>query len=256
VATALWSSGELAIRERRNFQRTYDLAERVIPDSARAHPLPAAAGIEALVTKALDGHGWASTATIIATWRLARRRTDVTAALARLAAAGRIVPCALDGAGGGPGRPTSGWIRPEDRALAARLNRLRVRADRGVLLSPFDPVLWDRLRVRRLFGFDQMLEIFKPAGQRRYGYYCLPVLAGERLVSRVDLKAERRRGELRVVSCHYETGSSIDRKATRTALERYAAALKLELIGQRTTVAVSSRTRRSTASPRSGRSTP
>ncbi len=136
-------------------------------------------------------------------------------------------------------RATPGWIRPEDRELAARLDTVRPRRDRGVLLSPFDPLLWDRARVRRLFGFDQVLEIFKPAARRTYGYYGLPVLAGERLVARLDLKADRKRGVLRVLSCRFEgTGdshpaASRDGEAARAALARYADALELKPIGWR-----------------------
>jgi hypothetical protein len=106
-----------------------------------------------------------------------------------------------------------------------------------VLLSPFDPVLWDRKRVARLFGFDQVLEIFKPAAERRYGYFCLPVLAGERLVARVDLKADRGKGRLHVLSRRLEPtgGSGIKRTAAasacRSALERYSRALGLALTG-------------------------
>jgi uncharacterized protein YcaQ len=227
VAAALWSSGELAIRERRNFQRTYDLAERVIPEELRGHPMAKADGLEVLLLTALGGHGWATTGTLAATWRLRNRKAELLATLRRLAEKREVVACALES----DGAPTIGWIRPQDRELAARLERARPRADIGVLLSPFDPVLWDRGRVARLFGFDALLEIFKPAPKRLYGYYCLPVLAGEHLVARVDLKADRKKGALRIVSAHYEKARASvakrDREAARTAVDRYAAALGL-----------------------------
>jgi uncharacterized protein YcaQ len=230
VASALWSSGELAIRERTHFQRTYDLTERVIPEPLRRRPLSTADGLETLLQKALDGHGWATTGTLAATWRLKNRPSELVATLRRLQEKGAVLACALHSKGDPP-RP--GWIRPADLELAERLERARPRADRGVLLSPFDPLLWDRGRVARLFGFEALLEIFKPAPQRVYGYYCLPVLAGENLVARVDLKADRKRGRLRVESAHYEkAGRSVakrDREATRVALERYALALGLRV---------------------------
>jgi uncharacterized protein YcaQ len=228
VASSLWSSGELAIRERRNFQRTYDLAERVIPDELRRQPLPTAEGLEALLLTALDGHGWATTGTLAATWRLKNRKTELVATLRRLEEKGAVLACALEGR---EGSPTMGWIRPEHREQAALVERARPRADAGVLLSPFDPLLWDRARVARLFGFDALLEIFKPAPQRVYGYYCLPVLAGEHLVARVDLKADRKKAALRVVSAHYENATGEvarrDRQAARIAVARYAGALGL-----------------------------
>ncbi len=231
VASALWSSGELAIRERRNFQRVYDLAERVIPADVREHPLDAAAGLRVLLLRALAGHGWAATGTLAATWRLARLQPEIKTALAELVEAGEVLPCSLEN---DHGRPARGWIRPRDLELVARLDRVRPRRDRGVLLSPFDPVLWDRARVRRLFGFEAVLEIFKPAPQRKYGYYCLPVLAGERLVARCDLKAERKQGRLRVLNLVYEGADpkrpdkATDGEAVRHALERYAGALRLD----------------------------
>ncbi len=228
VASALWSSGELAIRERRNFQRTYDLAERVIPDELRSRPLSTEDGLEVLLLAALDGHGWATAGTLAATWRLKNRKTELLATLQRLREKGAVRACALEPP---VGSPVSGWIRPADLELAARVERARPRADRGVLLSPFDPLLWDRARVARLFGFEALLEIFKPAPQRLFGYYCLPVLAGEHLVGRVDLKADRRREELRVLSAHFENaGAAVakrDRHAARIAVARYARALGL-----------------------------
>jgi uncharacterized protein YcaQ len=141
-----------------------------------------------------------------------------------------IIPCSL---GVNGRRASRGWIRPADLELAARLEGVRPRRDRGVLLSPFDPLLWDRNRVQQLFGFHQMLEIFKPAEKRIYGYYCLPVLAGERLVARFDLKADRKRRRLEVLSRHFEgddpltPATTVDGKAARSALDRYARAVGL-----------------------------
>ncbi len=230
VATALWSAGELAIRERRNFQRTYDLTERVVPARWRHRDVPEPEALERLVVRALEGHGWASIGTLAQTWRVAARSAGVDAALTRLVERREVVPCALVRA---DGRRSAGWIRPVDLELAARLRGVRPRPDRGVLLSPFDPVLWDRGRVRRLFDFDQILEIFKPEPRRLYGYYCLPVLAGDRLVARLDLKADRQSGTLRVLSRRFERVSGrraplVDQEAARTAIDRYARTVALK----------------------------
>ena len=101
-----------------------------------------------------------------------------------------MAACSLEGRAGLTG--LTGWIRSEDLELASRLEKARPGRDEGVLLSPFDPLLWDRKRVQMLFAFEQMLEIFKPAHQRKYGYYCMPVLVGDELVGRCDLKGTRR----------------------------------------------------------------
>ncbi len=234
VAQALWSSGELGIRERKNFQRSFDLVERVVPDEVRSRKLTKAQSFEVLLLKALDGHGFATTGTLAATWRLRNCRRELESALKRLVTNGSIVACRIDVTGE---RAVNGWIRPMDLELADRLNRVRPRADRGVCLSPFDPLLWDRDRVRRLFDFDQVLEIYKPAPIRTYGYFCLPVLAGERLIARFDLKADRRAGKLKVLSIRFEgteTGRpecSEDEQAARTALSRFASSVALESTG-------------------------
>jgi len=230
VAVALWSSGELAVRERSNFQRTFDLPERVIPAGLREERIPRAHAVRELLALALDGHGWAATGTLAATWRLRNLKPVLTRAMAELVEEGRAVGCRLRD---DSGKETAGWIGPADLELAGNLGRLRPRRDRGVLLSPFDPVLWDRNRVARLFGFDQVLEVFKPAPLRRYGYFCLPVLAGERLVARVDLKADRGTGRLAVLLRRFEStgspepGNAAEAEAYRTALLRYACALEL-----------------------------
>lgn len=235
VATALWSSGELAIRERVNFQRSYDLAERVIPEEIRRTRIPYPRALEVLLLRALAGHGFANAGTLQRTWRLTRRGPDVKAALARLERKGDVVPARLRN---GDGKTTAGWIRPADLELIDRLARVRPRRDDGVLLSPFDPLLWERARVAELFAFDQILEIFKPAPQRRYGYYCLPVLAGERLIGRFDLKAHRAEGRIEVRAAHFESGgdqpeSADDAEAARRALDKYGEAVELEPVGWR-----------------------
>ncbi len=229
VAEALWTAGRLAIRERRSFQRSFDLVERVIPDEVRSRRVSTEAAFDTLLLRALAGHGWASTGTLAATWRLVKCRERIDASLRRLQERGRIHPCALRT----ERRTVPGWIRVEDLERIPKLERLRPRRDRGVLLSPFDPLLWDRARVQTLFDFEQRIEIYKPAGQRRYGYYCLPVLAGDRLIGRVDLKARRTEGDLDVLSAHFEDAKppSRDRHAVRTALERFAASVALHLRG-------------------------
>lgn len=225
VVSALWSAGILAVRERKHFQRTYDLAERVIPERWRRESVSASDSLRALLLKALDGHGWATSSTLAQTWKLRNRGGDIQVALRELEEERAIERCDVVG----PKRKWSGFVRPVDLELASRLRRVQPRPEEGVLLSPFDPLLWDRPRVKALFGFDQVLEIFKPAPSREYGYYCLPVLAGDRLVGRCDLKAERKGNQLRVLSIHYEEGTSraLAKKATRSAIDRFAASLEL-----------------------------
>ncbi len=232
VAEALWRSGDLAIRERRGFQRVYDLAERVIPDALRTARVSTDDAFRALLLRALDGHGWAEFRTLAATWRISTRNTAFRAALDTLVAAGDVVACDLV-----DGRDVlAGFARPRDLELAARLRRIRPPRDVGVLLTPFDPLLWDRERVRRLFGVDVVLEIYVPAAKRRYGYFCMPVLAGERLVARVDVKADRAAGVVRTPSLHFEddgarSPDSADRAAVQTALARHARAVGLRVDG-------------------------
>lgn len=235
VAESLWCTGDLAIRERRGFQRVYDLPERVIPDELRTRTVPVQDAYRALILLALDGHGWAEARTIAATWRLRPTTAEFRAALQSLADERAVVPCSVADRGGVARR---GWMRPRDLAAAEGLRRLRPRADRGVLLSPFDPVLWDRTRLQRVFDFDLKIEIYTPAPKRKYGYYCMPVLAGDRLVARVDVKADRAAGVVRAVAVHYEPGAgrgrggAADREAVRTAIERHARGIGLGVGGR------------------------
>jgi uncharacterized protein YcaQ len=213
VAMALWSAGELAIRQRKNFHRTWDLTENVIPDGWRMKKPPGLqAALKVLLEKALQTHGFATTGTLAQTWRLRNLQAEVKTALAALSDEKKVTACRM-------GR-INGWIRPVDLETAAGLEQEKPDEKRSVLLSPFDPLLWDRARVKELFGFEHVLEIYKPAHQRVHGYYVLPVLCGEKLVARVDLKADG--AELRVKACHFEKDNAASRKATQRALNRYA----------------------------------
>jgi len=231
VAEALWSAGDIAVRERVRFQRSFDLTERVIPEAIRQVRMTDDDALDALLLKALEGHGWATTGTLSATWRLRNQRAAIVASLQRLTESGAIIPCNMTT----KERVVAGWVRTVDLELVPDLDALRPRAVKGVLLSPFDPVLWDRARTQTLFNFELLLEIYKPAVERQFGYYCLPVLAGEQLVARVDLKADRKQGRLEVLSYHLEAHAARPRiikrtrAAIRSATARFAQAVALNL---------------------------
>ncbi len=226
VLAGLWLHGEIAVRRRVGFQREFDLAEKVIPENYRREAVPRDGAVRWLLLRALAGHGWATTGTLAATWRLRNMRQEILDALAALEADGAICAAQLQTDDG----LRDGWIRPEDAELAVELRRTRPRQDRGVLISPFDPLIWDRDRTELLFDFDQKIEIYKPAAQRRFGYYCLPVLVGDRFVGRIDLKAHHRQGRLEVCSNHWEQSDPDPRhrSAAEGALLRFAEAVKLE----------------------------
>jgi hypothetical protein len=226
VLSALWSRGDVAVRSRSGFQREFDLATRVIPDDVRDQRRGRAASIRHLLLRALAGHGWATAGTLAATWRFRNMGDELRTALAALAEGGDIVAAEVEL--GGARRV--GWIRPQDADLAADLASARPRQDRAVLVSPFDPLIWDRARTEAIFGFRQAIEIYKPAPQREFGYYCLPVLAGDRFVGRIDLKAHRKEGRLQVCANHWEDEcpEPRHRRAAEFALHRFARSLELE----------------------------
>lgn len=223
IVVALWSSGDLAVRERRNFQRSFDLPERVIPEQVRERRADQAESLRELIAIALRGHGWATVGTLAQTWRLLNCRPAILTALNELGTEGRVRECSLRTE---TGKRVPGWILNDAVDQLDLLSRLRPDPSKGRLLSPFDPVLWDRKRVSQLFGFEQTLEIFKPKEQREYGYFCLPVLAGERLIGRLDPKADRKSGTLRVLSEHLEKDG--DRSVLRAAVVDLARVLDLE----------------------------
>jgi len=198
----LFWTGRFAVARRgANFERLYDLTERVLPAAVLAAPTVGQdAAQRALLLLAARSLG-VGTARDLADYHRINIR-EARARVAELAEDGALLPVRVQG-----------WRDPAFLHPAARLPR-RVRA--RALLVPFDPLVWERSRVDRLFGFHLRIEIYTPAPKRRYGYYVLPLLLGDALVARADLKADRAAGVLRVVAAHAEPGT--DRGAAADAL--------------------------------------
>ncbi|WP_144785513.1 winged helix-turn-helix domain-containing protein [Microbacterium sp. BH-3-3-3] len=209
----LWLFGEVAIAGRRGFERRYALASDVLPSEALQTAVPRAEAIAELVRRAAVAYGVATAADLADYWRI-RDRPAVMAAIRDLVDDGELIPVEVDG-WAIAGRPAKAWLHRD----AARPRRV----DATAILTPFDPVVWFRDRAERLFDFDYRIEIYTPAPQRRFGYYSLPVLVGDDVVGRVDLKADRASSALRVQSAWWERGTAPD-AAERVAAELLTAA--------------------------------
>jgi hypothetical protein len=190
----LWLFGEVAIAGRRGFERTYGLVEQVVPRETLDRHVERADAVRELVRRSARAYGVATAADIADYWRL-RDRPAVLSAIGELVDAGELEPVSVEG-WTSAGRPAKAWVHSE-----ARLPR---RVDAAAILTPFDPVVWFRDRAERLFDFEYRIEIYTPAAQRRFGYYSLPVLVGDDIVGRVDLKADRAESRLLVQSAWWE----------------------------------------------------
>ncbi|QDE34306.1 winged helix-turn-helix domain-containing protein [Microbacterium foliorum] len=210
----LWRTGDVAISGRKGFERTYALAEQVIPDAILSQQVPRDDAIRELIRRAARSSGVA-TQSDLADYHRIRDRAAVTQSIVDLVDSGEILPVSVRGWDRG-GRPLPSW-RHRDAVLPRSI-------EAAALLTPFDPVVWFRDRALRAFELDYRIEIYVPAEKRRYGYYSLPVLVGDRIVARVDLKADRATSTLQVQSAWWEPQSRPDADAEKIAAELSLAA--------------------------------
>ena len=189
---ALFHEGRLtATRRQSDFARVYDLPERVLPAEVLDAPaVPEHDARKELLVLAAKYHGVGTVGDLADYHRQGRPTCKLL--LAELVEEGRLLAAEIPG-----------WNRPAYMHPDATIPR---RIDASALLSPFDPVVWNRERALRLFGFHYRIEIYVPAPKRQYGYYVLPFLLGEELVGRVDLKADRANGALLVQAAWGEPG--------------------------------------------------
>ncbi|HEX5503828.1 MAG TPA: crosslink repair DNA glycosylase YcaQ family protein [Thermomicrobiales bacterium] len=200
---ALHTAGDLMIARREGFQRVYDLRERVLPGWDDGAAPSAAAARRALALRAVRALGVAPARWVPDYYRLPKRQ--IAALLAELADEGVLTRARV------AGWDEPAYLHPDNAALAeAARAGAPAPARTTTLLSPFDPLVWDRARAEELFGFAYRIEVYTPAARRRYGYYTLPILHGDRLVGRVDPKVERKEGRLVARAVHLEPGVAPD----------------------------------------------
>jgi hypothetical protein len=200
----LFAAGFITTRTRRGFERVYDLTERVLPAAISATPSPSEADAQrSLLVIAARATGVATYDDLRDYFRMGPAETK--ARLAELVEAGELAPVRVEG-----------WRQQAYLAPGATTPR---RLAAAALLSPFDNLIWRRERVERLFGARIRLEIYTPEHKRAHGYYVLPFLLGEAIAARIDLKADRQAGVLRVQAAHLEAGADSAETASALAKE-------------------------------------
>ena len=220
VLESLWNAGEVVIAGRvSGFQRLYDLAERVIPQEILGAPVPDAHTRDRELTlRAVRARGALTEAGIVEHWRFKGGTDRVRPHVDALVADGLLERLRVEDG-------------EADVVVPAGIDLDPPRPSAAALLSPFDNLLWDRPFARRVLGFDHLIEVYKPAPQRQFGYYVLPLLWRDRIVGRADLKSERGDGALVLKAFHRERGvrpsAALDDALDR-ALDRLRRTIGLE----------------------------
>lgn len=191
----LFSKGQLAAWRTPAFERVYDLPERVIPAVVRSRPTPTVEEAHrALLMKAARASGVATLGDLAGYYMIQAR--PARARLAELVESGELEPVEVEG------WTETAYLVPGARAKSPSRSH-------ATLVSPFDSLVWDRDRTRRLFGFEYRLEVYVPEAKRVHGYYVLPLLMADRFIGRFDLKADRKGSVLRVAAAHVESGAHL-----------------------------------------------
>lgn len=203
---AWFALGELMVARRDNFQRVYDLSENVLarldpPFDGTAELLSAEAQRQRAIADTVRALGVTPAAWIADYFRLKPKVTDRE--LAPLLASGELLAVPVQG------WASPGYVHRDHAEILDKARKGRLRATHTALLSPFDPLVWDRARVLAMFDFEYTIECYTPAAKRRYGYFVLPILHRGRLVGRLDAKAHRGDGMFEVKALFLQPDAEI-----------------------------------------------
>jgi len=221
----MFASGELMVAYRERFRRFFDLRERVLPDWDDADALDAAPALETLVLKAIKALGVAREDWIASYYYLLK--TGLSQVLADLAAQGRIIEVQVSG------WESPAYIHPDQLDMVREAARGDLISTHTTFLSPFDPLVSDRDRVLSLFDFEYRMESYTPVKDRKFGYFCLPILHKGRLVGRLDPKAHRKEKSLEIKNLYLEEGVVVDDElvdALKDTLAQFAAWHKMKSV--------------------------
>ena len=198
----LFYAGELMVRKRHNFQRIYDLRERVFADFDKLPDVSPAEAHDQFVLNTVHALGVTKAEWIADYFRL--YKADVNAALKRLEKQSRLMTVEVEG------WQAPGYIHPDNRKRVEAAAKGKIPHSKTTFLSPFDPLVWDRKRALELFNFDYKIEVYTPAPKRKYGYFSLPILYNNALIGRLDPKAYRKEGIFEVKALHLEPDVVVD----------------------------------------------